>query len=67
MQRSIGLSAVLDCPGILILQIGNEMSGFFGSLDENVFSSNSNNFLCKAFIYDFDKLARVTPSLQVVS
>ena len=28
MQRSIGLSAVLDCPGILILLIGNEMSDF---------------------------------------
>ena len=25
MQRSIDLSAVLDCPCILILQIGNEV------------------------------------------
>ena len=47
MQRSIGLCAVLDCSGIHILQIGNEMSGFFGSLDENVFSSNSNTFCVK--------------------
>ena len=50
MQRSIGLCAVLHCPGILILQIGNEMTDFFGSLDENVFSSNSNTF-CVKLIY----------------
>ena len=47
IQRSIGLCAVLDCPCILILKIGNEMSGFLGSVDKNVFSSNSNTFCVK--------------------
>ena len=47
MQRSIDLSAVLDCPCILILQIGNEISGFFGSQDENLVSSNPNTFYVK--------------------
>ena len=67
MKRSIDLSTVIDCPCNLILQIGNELSGFFGSQDESVSSSNSNTFLCKAFIYDFNRLARITSSLQVVT
>ena len=47
MKRSIDLSTVIDCPCNLILQIGNELSGFFGSQDESVSSSNSNTFCVK--------------------